>query len=187
MNQELTCGKYYLGDPSFVLPEKIYHGLWGNLYNYDNGKYILNDCEFAVHNTHKGDGIFSDTKNRQYLVDSGVLALISMDLIDDIKLCKNGYIFNFDHKINFIYDAGTFYVKSGKKFITIDTRDMDIYDSDYEEHFKNDDDENIGKTINNDSDTDSIQDENEELFLDDGDCDNNDNVSIPIKKNIFFR
>jgi hypothetical protein len=161
MNEILKPGKYYLGDPSFVLPDKIYHGIWGNLYNYENGNHNINGSNLVVHNIHGKDGIHRDTKNRLYIIYSGMIGLTSAELIEDINLCNGkGYLFDFKQKINFIYDAGIFYIKSGKKYIKIDTRNLDDYDSEYEEHCKNDDGENILTTICGDSDNDSLQEEN---------------------------
>ena len=137
----------------------------------------INSFNFAVHQTHKGDGKFTDTKTRTYNVESGVIALVQIELIDDINLCKkHGHIYNFTDKINFIYDAGIFYIKSGKKYITIDTRNIDEYESDLEEHCENEDGEPIGKTLCHDSDNDSITDENNILF--DSDEDDEDEVTI---------
>lgn len=189
MNELLNAGKYYLGDPSFVLHSKIFDGIWGNVYNYENGKYNINSFDYAVHNTHKGDGKFVDTKARIYNIESGVLALVHIDLIEDINLCKkHGHIFNFTNKIIFIYDAGIFYIKSGKKIITIDTRNIDEYNSDFEEHCENEDGEPIGKTLCHDSDNDSITDENNILF--DSDEEENEEESIEIidkQKFNFFK
>jgi len=156
MNETLLPGKYYLGDPTLVLHDKILVGIWEALYDCANGKYNINGMDCVMHTTHKGDDTFIDTKNRKYVVTSGVLSLINAELIEDINLCKNkGHVFEFDKKINFIYDAGLFYVKSGKKIITIDTRNMDEYNSDYEEHCENEEGDPISKTINNDSENDS--------------------------------
>lgn len=190
MNETLNPGKYFLGDPSNVLHNKILNGIWGDLYDYRNGKYNIHSYDFVVHNTHKGDGEFLDTKSRTYKVSSGVLALIAIELIEDIKLCKNkGHIFTFVNKINFIYDAGIFFIKSGKKIITIDTQNKDDYESD--EHCENEDGEPIGKTLCNDSDNDSIYDENALLF-DSSDESDSDNEIVPIehqpeKKMCFFK
>jgi hypothetical protein len=184
MNEILIPGKYYLGDPSFVLPDKIYYGILGNLYNYSNGKHSINGCHITIHNIHGGDGIYHDTKNRSYIIYSGILGLIPVELIEDINLCNNkGYLFDFKQKINFIYDAGVFYIKSGKKYIKIDTKNLEEYDSDYEEHCKNSDDENIVKTICGDSDNDSIQDENNNLSDNEEEKEEKD----PDKKFNFFK
>jgi hypothetical protein len=197
MNETLNPGKYYLGDPSHVLHDKFLIGIWGNLYNYKNGKHYINSYDFAVHNTHKGDGKFVDTKSRIYNVETGVLSLVPIDLIEDINLCKkHGHIFNFTDKIHFIYDDGVFYVKSGKKIITIDTFDHEGNHSDYgsddpwEEHCENEDGEPIGKTLCHDSDNDSITDENDILFNSDDEDNENETHETsgeiqPVKFNFF--
>ena len=161
MNETLLPGKYYLGDPSYVLPSKIMIGIWENMYNLENGKFKIYDYDFVVYNTHNGDGTFTDTKKREYIVNSGIVGLVNVNLIDDMSLCNHGHIFNFNKIVNFIYDAGIFYIKSGKKYIQIDTRDIDEYDSEKEQHCENEDGEYISKTLLNDSDTDSIDNENE--------------------------
>ena len=170
MNEILCPGKYYLGDPINVLPSSIYNGIWGNLYDFKNGKYIIYDTDFAVHNTHYGDDVYTDTKNRSYSINTGMIALIDIKLIENINEVKNnGHIFNFKNKVNFIYDAGLFYIKSGKKYICIDTRNKEEYNSDFEDHCENEEGEYIQKTIINASDNDSINDENDLFFNSDDD------------------
>jgi len=156
MNIEIVLnGKYYIGDPS-ILDDKYIHGIWGDLYNYENGSHSINGYNFIVHNTHNGDGIYYDNKNRKYIVNSGVLSIIDINLIDDISICKKyGHIFNFDKKINFIYDAGLFYILYGKKTIKINTINIDEYNSDYEEHCEDEKGEYMSKIIH-DSDNESI-------------------------------
>jgi hypothetical protein len=188
MNETLMPGKYYLGDPSNVLPPKIFIGIWGDLYNFKNGKFNINTFDFAVHNTHNGDGTYTDTKNRTYNIKTGMFGLININLIDDLNECKYGHIFNFDNKINFIYDAGIFYIKSGKKYINIDTRNLEEYDSEFEEHCHNEDDEYICKTILRDSDNDSIIEEITDTYLSSDDDENKDNKEdINNKKITFFK
>lgn len=172
MNELLRPGKYYLGDPINVLPSSIYNGIWGNLYDFKNGKYDIYDTDFAVHNTHYGDDVYTDTKNRSYMVNTGMIALVDIKLIENINEVKNnGHIFNFNNKVNFIYDAGLFYIKSSKKYICIDTRNKEEYNSDFEDHCENEEGEYIQKTITNASDNDSINDENDLFFNSDDDTD----------------
>ena len=172
MNESLNSGRYFLGDPSFVLSSKIYNGIWGDVHGYSNGKHCLNGYDFIAHTTCNGDGIFYDTKKRKYTVESGVISLVHTDLIEDIKLCnKHGYIFDFNHKIDFIYDAGCFYIKSNKNFIIIDTnnekRDLveltDSLDDIFEENYVDDNGENIGRTIIGDSDVEADAEDVEDL------------------------
>ena len=173
MNELLRPGKYYLGDPINVLPSSIYNGIWGNLYDFKNGKYIIYDTDFAVHNTHYGDNIYTDTKNRSYTVNTGMIALIDIKLIENINEVKNnGHIFNFSNKVNFIYDAGLFYIKSGKKYICIDTINKE-YNSDFEDHCENEEGIYIQNTITNASDNDSINDEDDLFFNSDDEDEEN--------------
>ena len=158
MNEFVKAGKYYLGDPCNVLHEKIFIGIYGNEYNYENGKFKINDTDFAVHNTHNGDGVFKDTKRRSYTIHSGLIALVDLNLIDDKELSKkNGHIFEFKKRVNFIYDAGLFYIKSGKQYILINTINEEEYNSDMEEHCHNEDGDYISKTLLGDSDDDFIE------------------------------
>jgi hypothetical protein len=184
MNQELQPGKYFLGDPVFVLPDKLYTGIWGHLYNYQNGKYSLNGYDFCVNNTHKGDGTFYDTRSRKYVVDSGVIGLVHTDLIEDIELCKGkGYIFDFKSKVYFLYDAGIFYVKCGRNIITIDTKDIESYYSDFEDHCEGEDGEYVSKTMNYESDSELI--EPEKLFDSDEEDDEEKKEEVSEKFSFF--
>ena len=187
MNETVAPGKYYLGDPTNVLPTKILIGIWENIYKCKNGKFEINGTHFVVHNTHYGDGNFKDTKNRTYIVEGGMLGLVALNLIENINLCnKSGYIYDFKHPVNFIYDAGLFMIKSKKKYIQIDTRNLDEYDSEIEDSLLNDDGEHVTKTMCNDSDNDSINDENDNYFDEDIDIDEDteqDNEHKNLKNN----
>ena len=176
MNETLKPSKYFLGDPTSVLPSKIINGIWGNEYNFSIGKIYINDTDFCVYNTHYGDGVYYDTRERKYHVDGGVIGLVDISLIEDIHLCNNiGYIYDFKEEINFYYDNGIFIIKSGKKYIKINTR--------IEEEYNSDEDENIDTTLFNDLDDDYIDDENDKYFEDV--CSNEYNEENKSKNNVF--
>jgi hypothetical protein len=191
MNETLPFGKYFIGDPSSVLHTKIYIGIWGNVYNYENGKFNIFGHDIIFHSTHNGDGTFKDTRDRQYLIESGVISLINMELIEDIGKCKNGHVFNFTSDVNFIYDAGMIYIKSGKKYITINTRKEDGSDYDSEcdelqnEHCLNEDGEPITKTLCGDSDDDFIEEEDLDLDSDDEIVEKSEDISLETKRELF--
>jgi hypothetical protein len=138
MNQTLKAGKYYLGDPIFALNEETYDEKYGNIYNYQNGKYDLldNKTDFVVHKTHYGDGIYEDTKNRKYNITTGLIGLVHESMIDNFSIAKkNGVIFHFLNMVHFIYNGGLFTIKSGNFIIEINTQIEEEYDSqDEEEH-----------------------------------------------------
>jgi hypothetical protein len=165
MNEILRPGKYYLGCPS-VLPNSIYTGIWGNVLSFATGKHLINDCDFAVYYTHYGDGKFTDSKLRDYEITSGAIALIQIELISDISLCKkHGHIFEFTKPVRFIYDAGIFHIKSDKKLISINTRILDEYESDMEDHCKDENNEYITKVIEN-CETESVAEEDKIYGID---------------------
>jgi hypothetical protein len=161
INETLNPGTYYIGDPTLVLPNEILIGIWGNLYNFNNGKFNINATDFCVHNTHNGDGVYYDTRNRKYIVDGGVLGIVNIELIKDINLCNNGYIYKFNKKINFYYDVGIFIIKSDKKYIKIDTHNENECYSDEDERSLDNDGNNIHNVYTNDSDDDFIDDIND--------------------------
>jgi hypothetical protein len=75
---ELPSGRYYFGDPGYVLSDTDYDDVVMNGPGfYTNGKYIV-----GIFKTAYGDGFYKDTKGYEYAVDSGTLAVIP------VKLCK---------------------------------------------------------------------------------------------------
>jgi len=187
MNETVKAGKYYLGDPVEALPEKYSIGIWGNEYGYRSGKINISGFDMVVHNTHNGDGIYKDTRERTYKVTSGTIGLVPIELLPYEINNLHGHLYEFNEKVNFIYDAGVFYIKSGNKYISIDTRDMNEYDSDHEVHYENENGEPITKTIAGDSDDDMI----DECDNGEYDTDNDDSNELfepkPRHKNLFFK
>lgn len=184
MNETIKPSTYFLGDPIKVLPNKIINGIWSDVYDLKNGKFEFNNTDFVVFNTHYGDGNFKDTKNRSYKIENGLIALVDLNLIENknIKLNKIGNIFQFKDEINFIYDAGIFIIRSNKKFIKIDTRNKEEYNSDFEEHFKNEKNENITDYIEQLSDNDSLN----EINNSDSESDSESENEIENNKKINF-
>ncbi len=159
MNEVAIKGKYFIGDPFYALSDKYYTGIWGNEYGYESCKFNINGFDVIIHSTHYGDGEYKDTRDRIYIIKSGAIGLIPIELLKENVDPKPhyGHTFEFTEDINFIYDAGLVYIKSGNKYISIDTRNMDEYDSEYEEHCENDNGEPITKTIASDLDDDLIE------------------------------
>ncbi len=182
MEEKLKPAKYFLGDPTIVLPDKIFHGIWGELYNYEVGKFYINDTDMCVHHTHYGDGIFEDTRNRQYKVDGGVIGLVDIKLIEDITKCKDiGHIFEFKEPVKFYYENGIFFIKSGKKYIKISTQFEEELEIDEEN-----DDVNFDNLCN-ESDDDFIEEENETDIDNITDMHNNNNITDNKQSYQFFK
>ena len=69
-------GSFYVGDPCYVLPDEIYHGIWGDKYNFEDGLIETPEGNWLVHGTAYGDGYYDG-----YPVDSGTLSVIPAELI----------------------------------------------------------------------------------------------------------
>lgn len=180
MEESILSGEYYLGDPSFVINEKLYYDVYGEEYNFDSGKFDLTKKEdfIIVHSTHNGDGVFEDTKKRKYKVESGLIGLVPIKLINNLENAKKyGKIYNFPNKIKFIYDNGVFFIKSGNFIIEINTINEDEYISDDEECLLIDG-ERI--KIRQDDDTSSIED----MYADES---SDEEEIIQVKKPSFFK
>ena len=74
-------GKFWVGDPCYVLSDDVYYGIWDDKYNFEDG---IIDCgnglSFLVHGTAYGDGCYPGN-GFNYGVDSGTLAVIPMELV----------------------------------------------------------------------------------------------------------
>jgi len=205
MDETLSPGKYFLGDPTTVLPNKIYHGIWGQQYGHQNGKYTIYDKDFVVHNTYSGDGTFYDTKNRTYVIESGMIGLVDYDLIEDKSLIKNnGHVFDFVGIIQFTYNAGIFCVRCNKKVILINTKMEGDFNSDEEEiesehskeghneHTQEDDKQNDqqndeqNENIKHDM-NDSSSEENDSIIEEDDENEEINDSIILEKKRLFFK
>ena len=183
MNETVNPGKYYLGDPIFALDETTYHEIYGDIFNYENGKFDLknNDQNMIVHKTHYGDGTFFDTKKRKYIIETGLIALIPISMIDKSMLDaskKHGVLFSFDNFIRFLYHGGLFTIRSSKKIIEIDTRNEEEYDSQEEGHLP--EDSKYRSLLRQDEDESSL----------DGSCDDDSEEEINSSKHVkrsFFK
>ena len=193
MNETLQPGTYFLGDASIVLEYKIYNGIYGELYHYENGLFNINNTDFATHSigtqfdgsNEQQEKLF-DTKGRLYNIKSGMISLVNMELIEKKELCKGcGHIFEFNEPINFIYSRGTFYFKSNKKAIIINTIfDPENYDSENDEQILDEDGQKIEHFLEA-SDSESIYGLSDEDDSDDEKEDIQDNTLLERKKSFF--
>jgi hypothetical protein len=176
MEELFTQGKYYLGDPCFALSEYFHHEMWGENYQYKDGKFdlTLQNEYMIVHSTHYGDGTYVDTKNRKYKVESGTIALIPFTLISDVKKAQEyGQIFEFPEDGFFIYDGGQFVIRSSFYIIKINTLNEDMIDEDNEEYLIKD----------NEKVKYLFEDDNSDF----GEMDNEDEEEEVIEQKSFFK
>ena len=63
---------FFVGDISYVLSNRLYHGLLGDEMDYPTG---------VIHIS--GDGVFVDNHGNRYCVDSGMLGIVPLELVKD--------------------------------------------------------------------------------------------------------
>ena len=135
-------GKFYVGDPCYVLSDDIYYGIWDDKYNFEDG---IIDCgnglSFLVHGTAYGDGSYQGTNGTEYGVDSGTLAVIPMDLIAKTDGVQFGSV-ETSNTAWLDYNDGNFDITLDNKAFTIETGDYEEDDEDWELDNNYDDQDN---------------------------------------------
>lgn len=82
----LPEGRYYLGDPSHVIPRTLWNELMRSDSNLDEGVLAeINGLFLVSFGTAYGDGVYEDQSGRSYPVDSGLIGVISEELIEDFR------------------------------------------------------------------------------------------------------
>lgn len=125
---------FYIGDPCYVLDDSIYHGIWGNEHNFEDGVIEADGYEFAVFGTAYGDGCYEDGDGNEYGVDSGTISVIPIELLNksEDELNEEGrYIDGFTADIE--YNNGYYSISIGGEEVRIDTTDGDMTDYEDEE------------------------------------------------------
>lgn len=80
------AGKIYIGDPCYVMKDAVYHGVWGDQYNFDDGEFDHNGVKFAIGGTAYGDGYYSGSDGTSFPVDAGVIGAVPSELLDEEKV-----------------------------------------------------------------------------------------------------
>ena len=109
----LSAGKYYVGDPCYVIPDERWSTFCNAMYPEKNkppkvGVFWLPDGhKYANFNTKYGDGMYESFGKTQQLfyVDSGSIACIPVDALPNDKLeTAKGNIIDFDTSFLVAYD-----------------------------------------------------------------------------------
>lgn len=153
---------FYIGDPCYVLPDEIYDEIWGEEYNFIDGKITVNEFSFLVHGTAYGDGEYFDNIGTSYGVDSGTLSVIPFELIKKPEIMPSEGDYEYGRFVagtsaSLDYNDGIFTFKVNDKEIVIDT-DPAYDDYDYEDDYDNEDKDTLyeTKTINKLSDIEKM-------------------------------
>lgn len=117
----LPAGKYYIGDPCYVIPDGEWDEFVGAMYE-GRRMHPLTEFEFKgnrvwCHSTASGDGDYDGSDGNSYPVDSGTLGAIPVALIDEDAVDGDMVFIEVDRAWVPMYDNGTFYFNH----ITINT------------------------------------------------------------------
>ena len=148
-------GKFWIGDPCYVLSDDIYYGIWDDKYEFKDGKIDVDDkLSFLVHGTAYGDGCYEGTNGFEYGVDSGTLAVIPMDLVAKTDGVEFGTV-EASSTAWLDYNDGEFDITLDDQSIQIQTSEEEDYEDDYEEDDYEEDDyeeDDLDESENNDQD-----------------------------------
>ena len=115
----LPAGTYYIGDICYVLSDSMYENIFGGT-GYESGLYSSDIGNFLVSGTACGDGIYTGTDGHEYMVDAGVIGIVSAGLCD--KETDLGRIYTFSSEVSVKMKDGVFSFNSEGTSLTIDTR-----------------------------------------------------------------
>lgn len=118
-------GKFWVGDPCYVLSDDVYYGIWDDKYHFEDGKIDVDDkLSFLVHGTAYGDGSYPSSNGFDYGVDSGTLAVIPMDLVAKLDGVQFGTV-ETSNTAWLDYNDGTFDITLDNKSFSIETGDFE--------------------------------------------------------------
>lgn len=117
--------KFYIGDPCYVLGDKIYFDIWSKKFNFNDGYIeVKKNSGFEVHGTCYGDGEYKDEQGNKYPVDSGSLAVIPLEICSKPKGLNKGRVVNSSNA-SLDYKDGLFTIKLDNGEVVIDT-DLEV-------------------------------------------------------------
>lgn len=127
----LKAGKYWIGDPCYVLKEE--NGFnWIDVlnessyfHNRKDGDYTVTKSDggkfqMACYGTAHGDGSFFDENENEYWVDAGMISAIPAEALSEGADLQGGHLIDVDHDFEFKYWAGDIFIAGVLKIKTDD-------------------------------------------------------------------
>ena len=105
-------GKYIIGDPAIYLPGSVYHGIWGDVYQYIPGMYTAFGYPFVIYQTYQGEKEHYDNIGRKYKIYSEMIGVFP------IEICMEEKISDLEDNI-FMCVLNEMIVYVNKKFLNI--------------------------------------------------------------------
>lgn len=117
---------FYIGDICYVLGERLYHGVWGDKYGFNDGTFTDPETglQVAVAGTAYGDGTYTGSDGTEYPVDAGNIGLVPLELVGDESGLEEGKVVHAPGTATFQAEDGVFEINlPDGQTITIDTAD----------------------------------------------------------------
>lgn len=126
----LRRGVYYIGDPTFIIPDENSEFIWGNILQKSQvflDHIVYNGYQFICSNT-GGPGMYRDQFDNIYGIDSGCLSVMPIKMVQSI-VNNNEYLNNliaystnnqnkltlvktFENDFEVLYSNGSFKIDS---------------------------------------------------------------------------
>lgn len=127
--KKFKAGKYYVGDPCYVISDENWMPLLESTKYFENENQEYKGQQIFTEGTAHGDGCFTDNFGREYGVDAGLIGIIPFEVIDDNRTGDGGQIIEFEKDFEvYTSELGIFHFGD----IVIDTAEED-YEEDNEE------------------------------------------------------
>lgn len=120
---ELEPGDWYLGDPGYVIPNTPWQELV-DLSTDDVLSGYVNGHPVVSFHTYYGDGTYESSENESYPIDSGLIGLVPMALIEELDMGKqvsHGTVVTAKEFLTLTYVDGLFKIVVDGATITIQT------------------------------------------------------------------
>jgi hypothetical protein len=128
------AGKYYIGDPCFVLDDEHYNS---TVCDGEEGFHTNATHTIGYFSTAYGDGCYRGTNGQSYGVDAGIIGIVPAELIKPDKATAEWGVLTFENEFVFgCTSDATFYVKDAvnpKNSFEIPTKDDGEDEEDEEE------------------------------------------------------
>lgn len=136
MSVSFTKGKYYVGDPCYVISDEHWDELLDKTNFFEDGEFKFKGATCFTANTAFGDGTYEDQEGREYCVDAGLIGVIPFEVLDENFEGSGGQIIEFDEEFTASETDGSFFIGD----IVIITGDSDDDDEEFDEEFNDDED-----------------------------------------------
>jgi hypothetical protein len=125
----LPAGTYYIGDLCYAMPDEIYHDIWDDKFNFNDGCYKRAaagpedmDVYFAMRGT-GGDGEMIGSDGKRFMIDAGHIGIASVSICTKADKPDTIYTFTKDVQCSLLGDSFKF--SDGQQYLSIKWKNYD--------------------------------------------------------------